>query len=373
MEEQTAKKRDPGRVNGWSVLHEPEADLVIRLLEKLESREGKAQEGRRAILDGLARLKELWRAIDRFPSVLEAQTLGNRYRNFDTLVETLSHVNPYVTEAYIPTRAVLGRGYAMAKFNFCRMLGVIVEEFMEDDPDIDDLDQDVEEIMRDSVCTIIAEDLLMSIASDERNDEELRRKAASVVTGLWERREIQAVQAFFKVLASIWRAKSSITVNYGTLAGVAELFCLAQAGCDPEFISYFCRDDVGEDERTALLEFMFNATYEELEVMRRYMREHGVKALDAEDVARIFNVPMSRLHRTTHRAEDIFFTFRERQTMASHRLVRNLPGPKKTAEEYVMIYLLTQQIAKEQGLAEPPESEDGLPPGWSVSPRPHSI
>ena len=367
MKEQTAKKRDPDRVNGWSVLHAPEADLVIRLLEKLEAEGEAGQEGRRAILDGLARLKELWRSIDRFPSVLDAQSLGKRYRNFDTLVETLSHVNPYVTEAYLPTRAVLGRGYAMAKFNFCRMLGVIVEEFMDEDPDIDDLDQDVEEIMRDSVCTIIAEDLLMSITSDERLEEKLRRKAASVVAGLWERRDLEAVQAFFKVLASIWRAKSSITVNYGTLAGVAELFCLAQAGCDPEFISYFCRDDVGEDERTALLEFMFNATYEELEIMRRYMREHGVKALDAEDVARIFNVPMSRLHRTTHTAEDIFFTFRERQTMASHRLVRNLPGPKKTAEEYVMIYLLRQAVETEEGRLKPEESEDGLPPGWSVS------
>ncbi len=199
VKEQTAKQRDPGRGNGWSVLHEPEVAVVNRLLDRLERQEKKGEEGRRAILDGIARLKELWRAIARFPSVLDAQSLGKRYRNFDTLVETFSHVNPYVAEAYLPTRAVLGRGYAMAKFNFCRLLGVIVEEFMEDDPDIDDLEEEVEAVMRDSVCTIIAEDLLMSIASDERLEEELRRRAATVLAGLWERREVRAVHAVFRV------------------------------------------------------------------------------------------------------------------------------------------------------------------------------
>ncbi len=352
----------------WGVvLHEREAALTARLLRLLDAKGGHAQQGIEAIANGLERLANLWNAITRFPSVFAAQRLGHRYRNFDTLVETFSHINPYVTEAYLPTRAVLGRGYAMAKFNYCRMLGIIVEEFLGELPEVDELEQEVEDVMRDSVCTIIAEDLLMSIASDERLEEELRRRAAAVLAGLWENREVSAIQEFFRVLASIWKAKASMTVNYGTLAGIAELFCLARAGCDPEFLSYFCRDDVGDEERAALLEFMFNATSEELEIMRRYMREHGVKALDAEDVARIFDVPLSRLHRTTHTAEDLFFTFRERQVMASLRLVRNLPGPKKTAEEYVMIYLLRKQLQREAEEGES-ESDESLPPGWDVGP-----
>lgn len=332
----------------WTVLHPQEASLVGRLCHLLEERGDEAQKGVQAIKEGLVRVERLWQAIDDFPSVHSRESLGARTRSFETLIEAFSHINPYVTEAYLPTRAVLGRGYAMAKFNFCRMLGILVEEFLSDGKERDELRVHVEEVMRSSVCTLIAEDLLISIAADERISERLRRKAAVILAGLWEERNIGAVSEFAGLLISIWNAKSRITINYGTLAGISELFCLSQAGCDPGFLAYFCREDVSEDEQAALQEFMFNATYEELSFMRRYMREHDVKALGAKDVARIFNVPMSRLHRTTHTAQDIFFTFRERQEMASQRMIRSLPGPKKTAEEYVMIYLLGQSGDREE-------------------------
>ena len=337
----------PSAKRKWSILQESEAALVKKLLNLLADRADDAgRQGRAALLKGIERLEGLWDAISQFPSIYSDESLGSRTRSFETLVETLSHINPYASEAYLPSRAVLGRGYAVAKYNFCRLMGVVADEFLSEREEIDELREDVEDVMRGAVLTVIAEDLLMSISGDDRLEERLRRRAAAVMAELWEDRAVGAIEEFFRLLTSIWRAKASITINYGTLAGIAEMFCLARAGCDPEFLSFFCRDDVGEDEHAALLEFMFNATYEELEVMRRYMREHGVKALAAEDVARIFNVPLCRLHRTTHTAGDIFFTFRERQTMASHRLIRGLPGPKKTAEEYVMIYFLRRDLER---------------------------
>lgn len=329
---------------GFSVLHPQEARLVRRLEALLESRSEAGREGLGVIGGWIDRLERLWSAIDMFPSVYSDQSLGRRRRNFDTLVEAISCVNPYVAEAYLPTRSVLGRGYAMAKFNFCRALGLVVDEFLSDTAEAEQLRTQVEDAMRASICTLIAEDLLMSVTSDEQLDSPLRRRAAVVLAGLWEERAVEPIREFAGLLTSIWNAKARITINYGTLAGVTELFGLATAGCDPEFLSYFCREDVPDEENAALLEFMFNATFEELEVMRRYMRDHNVKVLNAEDVARIFNVPPSRLHRNVHTAEDIFFTFRERQVMASQRKVRNLPGPKKTAEEYVMICFLRRTV-----------------------------
>ena len=328
----------------FGVLHPPEAALVRRLKALLGQRGDDGREPIERIESVLGRLERLWAAVDAFPSVHSRESLGRRQRSFETLVETFSHVNSYVAEAYLPTRAVLGRGYAMAKFNFCRMLGVVVDEYLSETEPVDELRTQVEDVMRGSICKLIAEDLLMSIASDDQLEDPLRRRAAVVLAGLWEERAVEPIQEFAGLLSSIWNAKARITINYGTLAGVTELFSLAKAGCDQEFLSYFCRDDVPDEEHAALLEFMFNATFEELEVMRRYMRDHNVDALDAEDVARIFNVPISQLHRTVHTAEDIFFTFRERQVMASQRKVRNLQGPKKTAEEYVMIYFLRRAL-----------------------------
>lgn len=336
------------------VLQDSESELVEKVLKALEDMGGEHVSGKKAILDGIERLENLWKAIRRFPSVYSGENLGSRTRNFDTLVDAFSRVNPYAREAYLPTRAMLGRGYAVAKYNFCRLIGIVVDEFLSTRGDLEVIKEDVENVMREAVLTVIAEDLLMSIAGDDRLENTLRKRAASIVADLWEERSVDAIEDFFGLLTSIWRAKASITINYGTLAGISEMFCLARAGCDPEFLSFFCRDDVGEEEHAALLEFMFNATYEELEIMRRYMKEHGIKALAAEDVARIFNVPISRLHLTTHTAADIFFTFRERQTMAFHRLIRGFPGPKKTAEEYVMIYFLSREKTEKKG-------EEGIP------------
>jgi hypothetical protein len=53
-------------------------------------------------------------------------------------------------------------------------------------------------------------------------------------------------------------------------------------------------------------------------------------------------VPLSRLHQTIVSPKDMFFTFRERQVNAYHRELHDLPGPKKTAEEYLMVYYLEQ-------------------------------
>jgi len=329
-----------------TILQEAEEKLARKLINILDEKEGDlVTQGKEAISEGIERLENLWAAIRQFPSIYSNESLGKRTRSFETLVETFSHVNPYASEAYLPTRAVLGRGYAVAKYNFCRLLGVVVEEFLADSEEsIEEIREEVESVTRAAVLTVIAEDLLMSIAGDSRLEDPLRRRAALVVAELWEERSVDAIEEFFNFLISIWDAKASVKINYGTLAGIAEMFCLARAGCDPEFLSFFCRDDVGEDEHAALLEFMFNATYEELEIMRRYMKEHGIKALAAEDVAKIFNVPVCKLHLTTHTPADVFFTFRERQTMAAHRLLRGLPGPKKTAEEYVMIYFLRRDI-----------------------------
>lgn len=329
-----------------TILQEAEEKLARKLIRLLDEKEGDLfTQGKKAISEGIDRLENLWSAIRQFPSIYSNESLGKRTRSFETLVETFSHVNPYASEAYLPTRAVLGRGYAVAKYNFCRLMGVVVGEFLADsEENIEEIREEVESVTRAAVLTVIAEDLLMSIAGDSRLEDPLRRRAALVVAELWEERAVDAIEEFFNLLTSIWDAKASVKINYGTLAGIAEMFCLARAGCDPEFLSFFCRDDVGEDEHAALLEFMFNATYEELEIMRRYMKEHGIKALAAEDVAKIFNVPVCRLHLTTHTPADVFFTFRERQTMAAHRLLRGLPGPKKTAEEYVMIYFLRRDI-----------------------------
>jgi hypothetical protein len=57
-------------------------------------------------------------------------------------------------------------------------------------------------------------------------------------------------------------------------------------------------------------------------------------------VARILEVPISDLHVRTRRSEDMILTFRERQVRATGRRAFGLAGPKRTAEQYLMVFIL---------------------------------
>lgn len=320
------------------ILDEREASLVEQVIEVL-SEHGRA-EGLSHIERGLERLRGLWQAIEAFPRLHHRQTLGSRRRDLETLLDTFTKTEPYSVEAFLPTRAVLARGYGMAKFNFCRMLVYVIDEHLEPSEQHEQLVRRGESAARSAAATLVGEDVLRSIASDTNLDIALRRRATRVLAALWDQRATQGIADFAPLLDSAWRAKASVEICYGTLLGVTELMHLITAGLEPEFIDCFGGECVSQDQYSAFEEFVFNATYEQLGRMRQFMREQNHPTLDAESVARLFDVGLDRLHRTTNSPEDVFYTFREREMWATMRRVRGLPGPKKTAEEYVMISVL---------------------------------
>ena len=97
--------------------------------------------------------------------------------------------------------------------------------------------------VRESVTSIIAEDVLVSIASDDAQDMELRRKAIYLLADLWEHRTIRSVRDFFPLLYSVWDAKARVPISYGTLAGTSELLPLRLEDCYPAVIDYFSDGD----------------------------------------------------------------------------------------------------------------------------------
>jgi hypothetical protein len=242
-------------------------------------------------------------------------------------------------EVFLPTRASLCRTFLQAKLNFCRLLALVVSEMPEGDDHHKLLDQ-VERIRTSAVCNIIAEDLLRMIASDESLEGDVRRKATRVLVQMWEYRACQVVPRLFPVLDSVWQAKAHVTISYGTLTGVSEILGMLREGCDPAFVECFSRDSVTDDAELALQEFVFNVSYEQLQRIQVHMEDFGATIVDAEMVASILQVPVSQLHVQTCTCEDMIFTFREREAMAAHRRAFNLPGPKRTAEQYLMTSLL---------------------------------
>ncbi len=293
----------------------------------------------RMAMEQLVRLRQV---VTSYTSVIDPHMVAGHHRDVHTLAEAICRSNPYNIEAIVPTRAVVGRAYLVARFNFLRLLGRVAEYHMPVNSERDEMVDDINRFVRQAVTTIIAEDILISIAGDCNLRLELRRKATFVLADLWEHRTARPVREFFPVLVSVWEAKSRLAVSYGTLSGTSELLELIREGCDPAAIDYFTSDNLSKEEQQALFEMVFNATYEELETMHRYMEHNRKDVLGPSEVAQLFNVPLSDLHQTIENPKDMFFTFRERQVNAYHRLMHNLTGPKKTAEEYLMIFLLEQ-------------------------------
>ncbi len=314
------------------------AGKVLSMLDDLSSVEARDSAAHlKAVIDQLMRLRQV---VTGYPSILLEHTVAGDRRDVHSLTDSICRSNPYTVEASMPSRAVVGRAYVLAKLHFFRLLDKIVRHHAQDWQEKARVLLDLERFVRQTVLTVIAEDILTSIAADPQLHLDLRRKAVYVLADLWEHRTARSVKDFFPLLETTWEAKVRVRITYGALTGTTEVMDLLREGCDPAVIDYFTRDQISADERQALMELVFNATYEELETMRRYMKRHRMQVLGPEDVAQIFNVPLSRLHQTIATPKDMFFTFRERQVNAYHRALHDMPGPKKTAEEYLMIYFL---------------------------------
>jgi hypothetical protein len=314
------------------------AGRILSRLDEIGSEEAlESARHLKQVIDQLVRLRQV---VIAYPSIILSHKVAGQNRDVYTLTDAICSSNPYTIEAYMPTRAVVGRAYTVAKFNFFRLLSKIVRYHVEADDDRDGLINELSVFVLQSVYTVIAEDILISIASNQELEVDLRRKATYLLTDLWENRTSRSVKDFFPFLESIWSAKTRVHITYGTLSGTTEILALMREGCVPEVIDYFTRDMISEDERQALLELVFNSTYEELEMMRKWMKVNGKQMLGADDVASLFKIPLSGLHQTISSPKDMFFTFRERQVLAYHRAMKDQAGPKKTAEEYLMIYYL---------------------------------
>lgn len=284
----------------------------------------------RTIREQIACLEWLGETLAQYPSPLGEQHLGSRHRGLDTLVETLGQANPANFDFFMPTRALLGRALDMAESNFYRLLRHVCTELLPGEVGRK-LREEATRRFQTCLYTMTAEEVLSSVASDRGVERAVRERAVLALAQVWEHRLTYRVADFFPVLEATWRARQRITVVGGTLAGTQEIFGLFQHGCDPQFIDYFARPQPSEDEIAAFREFLFATSSEELRRLEEQMAAgdggsvqlHERSSPDVRDSTAVF-----------------YEFFRTRHLLAAARRLSNLPGPKRTAEAYVMVSYL---------------------------------
>jgi hypothetical protein len=128
------------------------------------------------------------------------------------------------------------------------------------------------------------------------------------------------------------------------MVGATETFRLGCEDCSPEVLEFFARDDMDPAETSAFDEFLFNMTYEELVILRAKMHDEGKRAVSPQWASNVLGRPIEELeHSREIDPMALYRSYNRRQLAADFRLMSGAPGPRRTAEGYLMVYLLDQR------------------------------
>jgi hypothetical protein len=323
----------------WFFFDPAEREVVLAALSVVGAKDPEHEELLRASLRRLERLAALIRDT---PSIVTSwRAIGGRPFSGESLIELLCRVPDYDLDLHVPTKATIGQGYLVAKINFLKALGYAVEPLSPPK----DLSLRLELELAQSIYSKLAEELFVSIVTDEDALHEVKVGAAGFLFRIWDERLLIEVDDFAPLLESVWRARSRVLPLLGTMLGTYEVFQLVREACDPRFLDYFGTESLAVEQLLAFEEFLFGLSYEEIQRLRRHMQESAANLMTLEQ-ARLLLGRRSPSWASQHEGAQAFYTsYKKRRVNARFRSATKAEGPKRTAEEYVMMALLQAETA----------------------------
>lgn len=316
----------------WYFFDEREHQAVADALDALR-RAGSPQLER--ITGALERLQRTADLVRTSPSVEES--FHGRMVSGESLVELLCRLPDYDLDLHIPTKAVLGQAYLIAKINFFKGLGYALES-VSGPPEL------IERARREagqSIYTKLGEELFSSIVTDPGGVHAVKSRAAHALFEIWENRLTAEIDDFAPVLEGVWGARNRVRPVLGTLGGTHEFLRMLADTSDHSFFDHFTTGDVAEEEVQAFEEFLFGISYEEIAKLRQHLEQQNAAVVSEDDARAILGrsreswMPMGG-------PQDLYSSYKRRKVKAAYRAITNVPGPKKTAEQYVMSAFLAQ-------------------------------
>ena len=201
----------------WFFFDAAERALVAEVLEAITP----TQPRQRDVLDGmLNRLRKAAELIRDSPSIT-ASWGGGGGRTFsaNSLIEQLCRVPDWDLDLHIPTKAVLGQAYLIAKINLLKALGYTLDIV----PGGAEIRERVEREVAQSIYTKLAEELFISIVTDQAALPGVKMGAARFLFRIWEERLLIEVDDFAPLLESAWEARSKLLPVLGTMLGTHEV------------------------------------------------------------------------------------------------------------------------------------------------------
>src|SRR5262249_38153784 len=255
--------------------------------------------------------------------------------SIEALNDHLCSVAQEVAELALPTKAVVGQAYLVAKINFMKSL----ESALLAVGAAPELIARTRFEIGQSVYSRLAEELFIAIITDRALSKPVKSSAGRFLHRIWEQRLLIEIDDFAPYLEAAWEARNKVRPVLGTMLGSHEIFRLFQEAKDDRFIDFFNGDDVPLEQTEAFEEFLFGLAHEEIARLRAYLVERHLSAVTPEEAAGILGgdgVSSS----LGDGPEALYTSYRRRKVKAAYRCMTGAHGPKHTAEEYVMLSFL---------------------------------
>ena len=297
---------------------------------------------RRALDSGLQSLATLSHALASYPSLKKRHVLADKTRSEESLIKRFVEGGQHGLEWVLPTKGVLSRTYGIAKVNFFTSLGYVLDAYAE--PDAQALRDRLNEAIEEAVYTRLAEELYASFITSRTTDREVKSVAAQQTIEMWEGRTDLVSDRYCPVLRTAWAARTRAPRVFGTLMGTQEIVQLLFQDCDAEFVEYFSRHQADSERRQAFEEFVFDLPFESLERVRQRMREDGKDCVAPREVEKYLGFGEGKLRPLVAGPKDLYVSFRGRRVKAQYRTSMGVPGPKRTAEAYILEAILRETL-----------------------------
>jgi hypothetical protein len=324
---------------GLSVLDRHETELVEAAMAAVAAH----SPADALILQGLVvELKATSDLLDRQRPLRRPTALGGEGRDENTLINHLCSLDGLSGDLSLPLKATQSRTYLLTKINFLRGF-VKATSVLCHVVGIPRMTHELREELAQSIYTLLAEELFLALLRKPDVSRRTKQRAADQLITVWDDAALE-IDDFAPLLESAWHARNRINSAYGTLLGATETFRLVTEDCSPEVLEFFGRDGMSADESAAFEEFLFNMTSEELATLRRAMQQQHVSAASPAWAAQVLDRQIEDLeHSREIDPMALYRSYQRRQLAADFRAMSNAPGPRRTAEGYLMVYLLDQQ------------------------------
>jgi hypothetical protein len=237
---------------------------------------------------------------------------------------------------HLPTKAVLGKGFLIAKINLFFMMKYLADQHKE----LAEVSKKLADSILNIVFTLMSEEVFLAIIQDKDIDITIRNRAGFLLANIWEYRLNQSVSDFAPILNSIWVARKSMCPSYGTMMGFSELSRIAQS-VPQAWLDFITSIENNEDQYQSLEEFLFSLSYEEITKLRNKMGTNGLKSVKKQDIESLIGAQQVYPPADESDPREIYQFFRHRKVNARVRRRAKNPGPHKTLEEHLMCYLLS--------------------------------